>query len=158
MAIYRKYLRYSDYSRLRHSKRFRQFLARKSSDFSGSGTGTDFNVDLTVGSEAFTATGHGFSVGDGPFVVTATGSMSTNDIPPAPLQKNVHYFIRTVPSTRLFTLSLTPGGTIIRPTGSSTATTNTITPATSQSAVYELLRSHTARIINAADDIDDFVG
>ena len=155
MAIYRRYLRYSDYDRLRHSKKFRRFLTRKSTELAGTGTGIDFNVDQTVGSEAFTATNHGLSVGDGPFFITATGSMSTNDIPPTPLQKNVQYYVRTVPSTRLFTLSLTPGGTIIRPTGSSTATTNTMTPATNQLAIYELLRSHTASIIDDTDDIDD---
>lgn len=78
MAIYRRYLRYSDYDRVRHRRRMKKWLSRVSAQLAGTGaTQVSFNVDLNTQGGVFTTTSaHGFSVGDGPLrVALETGGV-----------------------------------------------------------------------------------
>ena len=91
-SLYRRYLRYSDYDRLRHGKHLKRWLNSTSTQLTGTGTNIAFGVDVsTAGSEVFTtASAHGLSVGDGPFElvpnmanVFATKTMSVDMVPTA---------------------------------------------------------------------------
>ena len=263
---YRQYLRYSDYDRLRYSKRFRNYLTRNSTRLTGTGmTQVSFNADLS-NNRFSTSSAHGFSVGDGPLqiglviggtiaslvlvvavlpavgdtitvnglttttvyrFIAAGGTPGANEIaiganlagtatnlsakltshpdinsrvgsdtvsitvaavadgaagngnsiassndtaitgegslsggsdpnPAPPLSENVNYYIRTVPSTMSFTLSIDQGGAIIRPTANSLGQ-YALVQGTTESAIYELLKRYPARIINIEDDIDDLI-
>ena len=69
--LYSKYLQYSDYDRIRYSKNILRWLSAESAKFAGTGdVSLQFGVNVAVsGSEIFTATSHGLSAGDGPFIV-----------------------------------------------------------------------------------------
>ena len=90
-TVYYRYLQYSDYDRLRYSRRLLNWLDAESIKFSGGGSGFQFGVNVAVsGSEIFTATSHGLSVGEGPFIVevntvaaAATNTMTVASQPSA---------------------------------------------------------------------------
>jgi len=102
-----------------------------------------------VTSNNLQAAAHGYTVGDGPFLVTTNGTRPTG------LLAGILYFVKARPDADNFTVTAkrgSPGETGISADGSGT---HTITPAASAEAIYEHLKRHPREVINAETDVDD---
>ena len=68
--LYRQYLRYSNYDRVKHAKYLKNWLSVKSTELSGTATAYPFSVDTSMpGAEVFERRHFEFSTGDGPFMI-----------------------------------------------------------------------------------------
>lgn len=99
MNIYRRYLRHSTYDRVRHSENLLDFLIDQSIRLSGTGTGQGVTFDNTTNTVTLAA--HGFTTGQGPFVLGNAGGAL-----PAELDSATDYWVN-VTDANTFTLHLT---------------------------------------------------
>jgi Flp pilus assembly protein TadG len=81
-----------------------------------SGSGTTTTISKSGSAATFTTSSrHGLAVGD-PMMLRTTGSLYTG------LSANTVYYVKTVPSTKTFTLSATSGGSAVSISGSQSGT------------------------------------
>jgi hypothetical protein len=102
----------------------------------------------------FTATSHGLTDLDGPFVLTTNGTLPTG------LALATEYWIHKVDANTIkFAKSKANAvnGTYVTISTNGSGT-HTLKRATNRQGMYELLRRNSARAINAATDIDNLVG
>jgi len=94
---------------------------------------TSVTVTITIASPGVvTETGHG-RVADAPVKLSTTGALPTG------LVAGVTYYIKTVLSADTYTLSATPGGTVIATTGSQSGVHKRIANNTSGGRIFETL-------------------
>jgi hypothetical protein len=102
-------------------------------------------LDLSV----FTNTGHGYDVGEGPFVITAGTTL------PAGYTAGDLLWIRTVPTANTFTVTTEKGSQILKTFVDDGTGTLTFRRKDSEEAIYELLKQKKSVQITNATDIDD---
>ena len=101
-------------------------------------------VDLSV----FTATAHGYDIGEGPFVITAATTL------PAGYTAAELLWVKTVPTANTFTLAPERGSQILKTFTDDGTGTLTLTKADTEKAVFEILKQTNATVLAAATDID----
>ena len=94
-----RYVRRRKFDRLSRVSRLLGFLNDRADDLNGTATGQVFTA--TAASNTFTDASHGFSVGEGPYVVSNAGGAL-----PGGLSESVEYFVGVV-DANTFTLHLT---------------------------------------------------
>jgi len=101
-----------------------------------------------VTSNNLQATAHGYATGDGPFLVTTSGTRPTG------LLASTLYWLKLRVDADNFTVTGKRAGGV---TGISSdgSGTHTLTPASSEEAIFEQLKRHPREVVNEATDIDD---
>jgi hypothetical protein len=113
---------------------------------------TSFGASTLAGGvdAVFTATAHGYSVGDGPFVPSNSGGAL-----PGGLSASRLYWIAAVPSADTFKLTAKRGGNgAVSPATSAGTGTHTLTKSSTAAAIYATLRKRNFRTVRAATDVD----
>lgn len=100
-------------------------------------------------SHKITATTHGFSVGDGPFL------LSTSDTLPGGLEAGVFYFVNTVVDANTIKLCTAFDSQVVTQITSAGAGTQTMTKASNYDAIFEYLKKNQPAVVAAATDVDD---
>lgn len=160
----RRHLRHSAFSRFRTthgaSAPFRSdgtvgFWARRMTALTGTGTGQVFTAAAFISNEIAIA-GHGYSDGDGPFVLSTAGTL------PAGLELDELYFVSVVDANTLqlhqpnrqsianAEIDFTDAGT-----GAHTITKASDELGDGESAGFQYSRSNRPETIEAATDVDD---
>lgn len=142
---HQRHIRHGAYERTSRSKHFRGFIEEEQADLDATGAGATFTG--AAGSDA-TWTGHGMSVGDGPFLLTTTGTL------PAGLELNTLYWIQGVSDVNTVQLTTKRGGPAAV-MGDAGTGTHTITKASSEEAIYEHLKVHDPKVIRDETDVDN---
>jgi len=152
MPIYRRHLRHGNFDRVRHSVNFLDFLAEHAARLSGTGTGATVTFDNTT--NQVTLVGHGYTSGDGPFLLANSGGAL-----PAELDGATEYWVNVV-GVDAFTLHLTEadalaGTNVVAFTDDGTGT-NTILVAAEMLDIFLALKSgKTAEQVRGTDNIDN---
>lgn len=143
-VVDQKHVRYRRLGRIRRSKRLLAYLTEQQSDLNATGAaGTFTGAAGTV----ITWTTHGKAVGDGPFLLTTTGTL------PPPLALATLYWVVAVPTASTLSLSTSRRGAAVTLTGAGSGT-HTITKASSSAAVLEHLKKRGPDVLAAATDVD----
>jgi len=93
-------------------------------------------------------TSHGYSVGDGPFRLTTTGTL------PGGLALTTDYWVRTVVSSGVITLTTDLESMNLADITDAGSGTHTITKAGDYSAVFDVMKRNHPKVVYAATDID----
>jgi len=104
-----------------------------------------------VTSNNLQATAHGYAVGNGPFLVTTSGTR------PAGLVASILYFVKAVVDPDNFTVASGSRTSPVSTITSDGTGTQTVTPAASSEAVYEQLKKNPLAVVAGATDVDDLL-
>lgn len=145
----RRYLRRTQYDRVRRSNDLIAFWTAEATRLAASASGTDFTADNTT--EELTATSHGFVTGDGPFLVSNAGGAL-----PTGLADDVLYWVLVVDddTLQLYTGDRESTTQLVSFTTDGTGT-HTLTRASTVEALFHLNRAHKPETIAGAADIDE---
>lgn len=102
-----------------------------------------------VTSNNLQAAAHGYTVGDGPFLITTSGTR------PSGLLAGVLFWVKSRIDADNFTVTGKRGSPAETGVASDGVGTHTITPAASAEAVHALLKQHKPAVVNDATDVDD---
>jgi len=91
---------------------------------------------------------HGYSVGDGPFLLTTTGEL------PGGLETGIFYYVKTVVSSGVVRLTTSLKDMNLADITSAGSGTQTITKAASSDAVFDTMKRNHPKIVASATDID----
>jgi hypothetical protein len=143
----RRHLRHSNYSRVRRDERLLDFWAAEASDLADTATPKTFTAATN---DRLTINSHGYSEGEGPFVV------SSSDTLPAGLTAGELYWVSVFDAN---TLTLhrgkREGVSGLRVDITSTGTgTHSIEFAETAEAMFHFQRENKPRAIAAATDVD----
>lgn len=152
MTIHAKYVRYRVFDRLRHSDKFLDFLADQASRLSGSGTGS--TITFTNASNLVNLTSHGYTTGDGPFLLSNDGGAL-----PAELDNTTFYWVN-VNDANSFTLHLTEedalaGTNTVAFTDDGTGTNEILVAAEAEDIFNAMLAGKSADEIRGLTSIDN---
>lgn len=133
-------------------RRLDVWLDDTSDDLDGTGTASTFTADNTL--NVLTITAHGKATGDGPFTLSSTGAL------PDGLAANVLYWVRSV-NVNTLSLYRSRRDAVLNQHIVSFSTdgtpTHSITPATTNQSIVELLRmNNSANRLTNSTDVDDF--
>lgn len=144
----RRHLRKTDFDRVRRDERTLAFWVAQGARLSSSAT-----ADTFVGAaenDRCTAVAHGFSDGEGPFLLTTTGTL------PAGLATGTFYWVSVISADQFLLHTGGREGTgeaQVNITDIGTGT-HTITKAATSEALYHVQRANRPVAIAAASDID----
>lgn len=150
----RRYLRRSRFERFRllqgdvpRSEALYDFWAREGTRLASSATGKTFTADNTT--EILTSTAHGFTDGEGPYVVSNSGGAL-----PAGLSATTLYWVSVIDADT-YTLNTGRSDARVPVTFTDNGTgTQTITRAATTAAMFHVNRANHPAVIAAASDID----
>ena len=141
-----RHIRRGRFSRLRRSKKLLAFLSTIATKLAA--TGTQYTFTANVGSNAITITAHGLSVGDGPFVVSATTTL------PSYLDADDIYFVGEVVDANNIRLTTKMGEPVVTIADAGSGTL-TMAKGESAEAIYEYLRKNSPETVRNATDVDN---
>lgn len=147
-----RHLRYRQFDRLRHGRKFKKFLSTQASRLSGTGAGTV--VTFTNATNLLNLTLHTYTTGDGPFLLSNSGGVL-----PTGLDDTTFYWVR-VNDANSVTLHTSEAGALDNSdlatfTTDGTGTHNILTGAESKDIFNALLAGKTSGRISALTTIDD---
>lgn len=144
----RRHLRKTSFDRVRYDERTLDFWTTEGARLASSATGDTFVVNST--NDRCTAVAHGFSDGEGPYVLTTTDTL------PAGLSASTFYWVSVISADQFLLHTGNREGTGLTQVDITDAGTgtHTITRAATQEAIYHVHRANKPRAIAAASDID----
>lgn len=150
--IYTRHLRYSLYSKLRHGKYFKAFLAAEAVRLAGTGTGA--TVTFANATNEMTLASNPYVTGDGPFLLSNDGGAL-----PAELDNVTDYWVNLVGGD-VMTLHLTEadaisGDNIVAFTDNGTGTNSILVSAEAIDIFVALKSGKSADEIRGITNIDN---
>lgn len=140
-------IRYGRFNRVRRARRFVSWLALQQTDLNGTGAGATFTgaAGTTV-----TWTAHAKLVGDGPFVLTTTGTL------PGGLALSTPYWVVGVVNVNAINISTQRNGPAVVMTSAGSGV-HTITKASSRRAIYDYVsvKGRHPAVVGSATDVDN---
>lgn len=141
----RKHIRRSRFKRQSRSRRFMGFLKAVSTAIGN--TGASATVATAAGN-SLTWTAHGKKVGDGPFLLTTTGTLPTG------LLVNTMYWIQSVVDANTVKVTTVKGGPASNVANAGSGT-HTITKAGTQEAMFNYLKKVEPLQLQKTVDVDN---
>lgn len=143
-----RHLRHSRLERNSRNENLDNFLADKSDELDGTGTGKTFTA--TAATDVLAINAHGYDTGAGPFVASSSGTL------PAGLAAATLYWAVKVDANGIKlakSLKNAKAGKVVDITDTGSGT-HTLTPSTTENAIYERMRKNKAETVAAATDVD----
>ncbi len=152
MSLYRRYVRYSNFLKLRYSTKFLNFLSAQAVRLSG--TGTASTVTFANATNQVTLTTHGYASGQGPFLLSNSGGAL-----PAELDNATEYWVNVVDAST-FTLHANEsdgvsGASIVAFTDDGTGTNSILVAAEAVDIFNAMKAGKSSEIVENLSSIDN---
>lgn len=141
----RRHIRKANFDRVRRDERTLDFWTTEGARLAASATSDDFTA--ATANDRCTAIGHGFSSGEGPFLVSSTTTL------PGGLDAATLYYVTVISDDQFLLHAGSPGGGQVDILTTGTGTHSIVKAATAE-AICETQRKNRPRSIAAATDID----
>lgn len=143
-----RYLKRRKFERTSRSKRLRAFVAENATQLAGTGAARVFTA--TAATNRLTMTGHGLSVGAGPFLASNSGGAL-----PGGMNATALLWIKSVVDANNVTVCAgSRNGPELDITSAGTGT-QTLTKAASQKALFETMKRNPPKVVQLATDVDN---
>ena len=139
----KRHLRKGRFVRNERSKYLLRYIAIKADELDG--TGKVIEADFTAGDATVTATAHGLTVSEGPFII------DDDDV----ASDAIFVWVRSVPTVNTFTLATKRGPSQPAFLPGATETGIEMVKADEDPAIYEYFRQNRPEVVRDATSVDD---